>query len=111
MQKGITMAKAKAGLRAYSSMLKVGSMEFKDKLMAYLTENGYRKSNTYRFTIKELEEITGIKEVWWGNWKRQAIPGHALVLLHLNFDIDLKELFATGELKKISKGGRNGKCA
>ena len=103
--------KIKSDLPTYKSMLKVTSIGLRDKLMAFLTENNYRTSKRYKFTLEELETITGIKVVWWTNWKRQSVPAHVILMLHINFDIDLQEFFATGELKKISREGRENVCA
>lgn len=96
-------------LDTYRDMVKIGSFELKDKLKTFLTEEGYHKG--YAFKNKELEALTGIKSVWWGNWKHQAIPAHIFLLLHINFDIDLKLFFTTGDLKKISREGCENACA
>jgi len=98
-------------LKIYKDMVPTTSYQLKEKLKKFLTENGYRQNNQYTFKDKELEEITGIKVVWWSNWANQSVPAHIFLLLHLNFDIDLKEFFATGELKKISREGREDACA
>lgn len=96
----------KLDLYTYRDMLKVDSLELRDKLRVFLNENGYRKQKGYKFTLKELYELTGTKIESWNNWKNQAIPPHVMILLHLRFDIDLKIFFDTGELKKISREGR-----
>lgn len=102
----------KADIPAYKALVRVGSLEFRDKLMVYLSNEGYRKNKTYKFTIKELYEITGIKIESWNNWKQVgSIPAHVLVLLHVYFDIDLIHFFETNELKKISREGRENVCA
>lgn len=95
----------------YRKLVKVSSLQFRDKLRVFLKEEGYRAKDTYQFTQKEIESITGIKVAWWGNWKYQSIPAHIFLLLHLNFDVDLNEFFSTGELKKNSRGGRENECA
>jgi len=98
-------------LDTYRKMVKINSLELREKLKKFLSENGYRDNSKYDFRNKELEELTGIKVVWWGNWKHQAVPAHIFLMLHLNFDLDLKEFFATGELKKISREERKNECA
>ena len=98
-------------LARYKEMVKVGSLEFRDKLKVFLIKEGYRINTTYLFTQKELEELTGIKVVWWNNWANHTIPSHILLFLHLDFEIDLEVFFATGELKKISREGAENVCA
>jgi len=98
-------------LDTYRQMVSITSSELREKLKKFLSDHGYRKSTQYTFKNKELEELTGIKVVWWGNWTNKVVPAHIFLLLHLKFNIDLKEFFATGELKKISREGREDACA
>ena len=98
-------------LARYKEAVPMGSLEFRDKLKVFLMKEGYRTKTTYLFTQKELQDITGIKIVWWNNWSNHTMPAYILLFLHLDFGIDLEVFFATGELKKISRGGAENVCA
>jgi hypothetical protein len=106
--------KKSSNLKLYAEFAKeVDTKLFKKNLKKMLISTGVERFNIKeeKFTDNLLKLYTGISPLAWSNWtttenKTKYIPSDILMMLVMQYDLDLKTILENQEIKKIKREAR-----